>query len=170
MVGVPGFLARFLTRFLARFLTRVFDQVFLDRKYSVQYYWDRKNTVLQYYRDGKTLGKNHVIKNPMLLNIPYIKNLAVWYIFVNVPSHSLAFSMHFLNVSRHFARTYRNISWRFPGFFCDSSRNILQLFLDISMTSQWNTPEKHSREKMLIYIIDFILYYIYFFCYPLFWS
>ena len=37
----------------------------------------RKNTVLQYYRDGKHLGENHVIKNPILLKIPYVKNLAV---------------------------------------------------------------------------------------------
>ena len=46
MVGMPDFLARFLTRFLARFLTRVFGQGFLDRKYSVQFYWDGE---IQFY-------------------------------------------------------------------------------------------------------------------------
>ena len=77
MVGVPGFLARFLTRFLARFLTRVFGQGLGDRKYSFTVLQGRKNTVLQFYRDGENLEKNHIIKNPILLKIPYIKNLAV---------------------------------------------------------------------------------------------
>ena len=77
MVGVPGFLARFLTRFWARFLTRVFGQGFWDRKYSFTVLPGQKNTVLQYHRDGENLEKNHVIKNPILLKIPYIKNLAV---------------------------------------------------------------------------------------------
>ena len=61
MVGVPGF----GPDFLARFLTRGFGQGFLDRKCSVQFYWDVENTVLQFLRDGENLGKNHVIKTPM---------------------------------------------------------------------------------------------------------
>ena len=77
MVGVPGFLARFLTRFLARFLTRVFGQGVLDRKYSVQYYGDEKIQLYSTTGTAKNLGKNHVIKNPISLKIPYIKNLAV---------------------------------------------------------------------------------------------
>ena len=77
MVGVPGFLARFLTRFLARILPRVFDQVFWTRKYSVQYYGDEKIQLYSTTGTEKNLGKNHVIKNPILLKIPYIKNLAV---------------------------------------------------------------------------------------------
>ena len=32
---------------------------------------------MQYDRDGENLGKNHVIKHPILLKIPCIKNLAV---------------------------------------------------------------------------------------------
>ena len=77
MVGVPGFFARFLTRFLARILTRVFDQVFWTRKYSVQYYGDEKIQLYSTTGTEKSLGKNHVIKNPISLKIPYIKNLAV---------------------------------------------------------------------------------------------
>ena len=50
MVGMPGFLARFLSRFLARFLTRVFGQVSGTRKYSVEFYWDRK---IQFYSTKK---------------------------------------------------------------------------------------------------------------------
>ena len=77
MVGVPGFLARFLTRFLARFLTRVFGQVFWTRKYSVQYYRNAENTVLQLTGTENNLKKNHIIENPILLKIPHIKDLAV---------------------------------------------------------------------------------------------
>ena len=40
LIPVPTKTEKILTRFLARFLTRIFDQGFLDRKYSVQYYWD----------------------------------------------------------------------------------------------------------------------------------
>ena len=84
MVGVPGFFCQMLTRFLARLLTRFFDQVFWTRKYNVQYYWDGK---IQFYSTTgteKSLGKNHVIKNPISLKIPYIKNLAVKFFFPQV--------------------------------------------------------------------------------------
>ena len=82
-----GFLAKKLTRFLTRFLARFLARVFWIRKYSVQVYWDgemqfyrstgtKKNTVLQFYRDGEKRDKS-CIKNPILLTIPYIKNLTV---------------------------------------------------------------------------------------------
>ena len=46
-------------------------------KYSFTILHGGENTVLQYYRGGENLGNNHVITNPILLTIPYIKNLAV---------------------------------------------------------------------------------------------
>ena len=70
MVGVPGF--------LARFLTRVFVQGSGGaEKYSFTVLHGRRNTALQYYRDGENLRKNHVITNPILFKIPCIENLAV---------------------------------------------------------------------------------------------
>ena len=51
---------------------------FLDQKMQCTELPGRENTVLQYYPDGKQLGKNHVIKNPIMLKIPYITNLAVF--------------------------------------------------------------------------------------------
>ena len=82
-------------RFWARFLTRVFGQGFGDRKYRFTGLPGRRNTVLQFHRDRENLGKNHVIKNPILLKIPYIKKLAVgfpnyflfkrWSLFLRAP-------------------------------------------------------------------------------------
>ena len=77
MVGMPGFFARCFIIFLARFLTRVFGQGLGDRKYSLTVLKEQNNTVLQFYRDGENLMKIHITRNPILLNIPYIKNLAV---------------------------------------------------------------------------------------------
>ena len=60
---------------------QVFDQGFwpgfLDQKIQCAVLYGRKNTALQYYRDGENLGENHVTKKPIFLNIPYIKSLAV---------------------------------------------------------------------------------------------
>ena len=78
MVGVPGFLARCLIRFVVRFSARVFGQGLGVRKFSFTVLQGRQNTVSQFYRDGENLEKNYIIINPILLKIPYIKNLAVY--------------------------------------------------------------------------------------------
>ena len=70
----------------ARIFGQIFDQGFwpgcFEQKIQCTVLPGRKNTVLQYYRDGNHLGENHVIKNPILLKIPYIKNLAVQAVFM----------------------------------------------------------------------------------------
>ena len=42
----------------------------------------RRHTILQFYRDGEKREKNHVIKNPILLRIPYTKNLTVRFLYI----------------------------------------------------------------------------------------
>ena len=88
MVGMPGF----LTRILAGFLTRVFETEHTvyrstgTEKYS--FTQGQKNIGLHHYRDRKVQfysttgtekngGEKPCLENPILSNIPYIKNLAV---------------------------------------------------------------------------------------------
>ena len=61
----------------ARFFGQIFDQIFgqvfdqgfwpgfLGQKIQCTVLPGRENTVLQHYQDGKHLGENHVIKNPI---------------------------------------------------------------------------------------------------------
>ena len=84
MVGKPGFLARCLITCSARFLTRICGQGVGDRKYRFTVLQGLKNTALQFYPDGENLEKNHIIKDTILLRIPYTKNLARSG-FLNVP-------------------------------------------------------------------------------------
>ena len=58
-------------------LTVFFWPGFFGQKIQCTVLPGRKNTVLQYYPDGKNLRENHIIKNPIFLKIPYINNLAV---------------------------------------------------------------------------------------------
>ena len=78
---IHGRRARIFGQIFDQIFGQVFDQGFWlgfwTRKYSVQYYGDEKIQLYSTTGTEKSLGKNHVIKNPISLKIPYIKNLAV---------------------------------------------------------------------------------------------
>ena len=72
----------FLLQDFDQFFGQNFDQDFWpgfggQKVQGVTVLQGRNNTVLQFYRDGETLEKDHVIKKHILLNIPYIKNQTV---------------------------------------------------------------------------------------------